>query len=140
MFRTPNALRQLLMNLKEALTKRGLNPLLEPSTNQLFVTDEKTTMLFRLYPGDTRLQVLTYFNFQVPKDRFEAVLAHLNRLNFEVDLPGFGLDENNGLAYHRLMLLEPTDKQMDVYLDALPKLSAWAIEEIKLTAWDLAKT
>ena len=54
-------------------------------------------------------------------------------------MPGFGLDENLGLAYHRLMLFEPTEAQLSAHLDALPKLIDWAMNGIKISALDLVK-
>lgn len=80
----------------------------QPDTKQLYfvhkVQDFEFPIFLRIYEGSPLLQLLVFIPSEMrePARNDTARLLHL--LNKEIDIPGFGMDEQMGLVYYRCML------------------------------------
>ena len=128
--------------LTKYLTAQKLNPVYQKETNQIYVICKINTqefpLFFRIYEGEDLLQLLIFFPLQITHERFNAMARMLHLLNKEIDLPGFGMDEVVGLAYHRIMM-PVFEKKIDThllssYLAAVPKICEQFFPSIMGTA------
>lgn len=117
-------------SLMKFLNGKKLDPVLQKETNQIYVLfkidGQDFPLFFRIYEGNDLLQLLIFFPLQVRKERFEVMARLLHLLNKEIDLPGFGIDENVGLVYHRIMIPAANHKLdshlLASYIDSVPKI------------------
>lgn len=58
------------------------------------------------------LQILVFFPLQIPKGQIGDMARLLHLFNKELDLPGFGMDEAEGIVFYRLLIPTPA-KQVD---------------------------
>lgn len=123
----PANINEILKFLKE----HDLDAKLQEETSQVYVLfkylEQEFALFIRLYENEEMLQLLTFFPVQIPKERYDVMARMLNLLNKEIDLPGFGMDEAIGIAFHRIMLPLFKEKQIDnealeSYLRAIPKI------------------
>jgi len=97
-----------LSNIQHHMESQDLKPQVQKDTQQLysvFKHEEREFVIFvRLYEGKDLIQLLSFFPLQVSEKRRDVVARVLHMLNKEIDLPGFGFDENAGLIFYRLMI------------------------------------
>ncbi len=93
-------------DLLKFLHKMELTPELEPHSGQVFISKPFEGVDFALFfsPRDNALHLITYFPYQ-----FEKVIAGdlgrlLHILNKQIDMPGFCMDEKEGLVFYRTVL------------------------------------
>jgi hypothetical protein len=117
-------------SLQQFLLSQGQKVELQKETQQLFIkhlfNGKEFPLFFRLYKGAKQLQLLVFFPIQFVSSRNPHMARFLHKLNKEIDLPGFGMDEEVGLVFHRTMLILKEGKidpyQIDIYLDAIKPL------------------
>lgn len=116
--------------LLDHLKEKGLKPELQKETGQIYVVNKTKAgefpIFLRIYENQTQLQIIVFFPTQIPDNRLDSVSRLLHHLNKEVDMPGFGLDEDLRLVFHRTMIpvygpyLGSTI--LDLYIGAIPGL------------------
>lgn len=83
-------------------------------------------VFIRLMPGNELLQVLTFIPAQAKEPHMGELARLLHLLNKELDMPGFGMDESNGVVFYRSMLLlnkgEVEASHLRSYLDVAQKV------------------
>lgn len=129
-------------NLLKFLKDQGLDAQLQPETNQVYVLykffNHDFPLFFRIYEGGEMLQLLVFFPLQIKNTRFDAVGRLLHLLNKEIDIPGFGIDENVGLVFHRIMIpcidKKVDEKLLGTYVSSIPKICEQFVGTIAGTA------
>lgn len=66
----------------------------------------------RIYEKSNLLQLLVFMPSQIKPEAFNDLARLLHLINKELDIPGFGMDENASYAFYRCMLPIP-DQQID---------------------------
>ena len=69
-------------------------------------------MFVRLLPGETLVQVLVFFPCNLKPETASGTGRLLHLLNKDLDLPGFGMDEEAKVVFYRLMV-PIKDKKLD---------------------------
>ncbi len=104
------------------LRSKGIDIHLQAQTSQLYlllkIAETEFPVFIRIFDGDELLQLLTFIpcNFTEATTADTARLLHL--LNKEMDIPGFGMDENAGVVFYRCMLPANHKKIDAALLDA----------------------
>lgn len=119
-----------LDSLMAHLNAREFSPKLQMQTGQIYFTynskQSEFNIFLRIYDGGQQLQIITFFPHAIDSKRFDVMGRILHLLNKEIDFPGFGMDETNGLSFHRVMIPayegQIPQPLLDVYLDAIPSL------------------
>jgi hypothetical protein len=99
--------------IKAFLEKQGLSPKDQKETQQLLVEmkfeEDNTVPLFLRILHQSVLQLVAYIPYQFEKNRLVEVARFLHQLNKDLDLPGFGMDETQRMAFFRVVipLLDP---------------------------------
>lgn len=105
-----------LKSLQTFLTEKKYDAKLQEETKQIYivlsVAGKEFPLFLRIFEASDLLQLLVFMPCQI-KDGTQADLARLLHLiNKELDIPGFGMDENSGVTFYRSMLPTP-GKQID---------------------------
>lgn len=99
--------------LEKHLKGMELQPQLQKETNQLIVifkvSETDFPLFLRIYEGGELLQLIAFIPCQLKTAAAPELARLLHLINKEVDLPGFGMDENAGIIYYRMML--PADHE-----------------------------
>lgn len=108
-----------LENILEELKKKELNPSIQEDTQQVFVSfkihDTDFPMFIKVIHDGDLIQILHFIPAHLDKNHASDVARLMHYLNKEMDLPGFGYDENNQMMFFRLLL--PThNKKVDSQL------------------------
>ena len=80
-----------------------LSPELEPTSKQVFIKkkhEDQEFVIFFTIRGAS-LQIICYFPYAAPKEKFVDVARLLHIFNRDIDMPGFCLDEREGLIFYR---------------------------------------
>ena len=97
-----------LDNIKTFLTEKGLQPQVQPETQQVFILfkiqNREFPLFFRIYEGEDLLQLLAFIPCMLKPTSLNDLARLLHLLNKELDLPGFGVDEKTGVIFYRFML------------------------------------
>lgn len=97
-----------LENLKAFLSEKGLQPQVQPETQQVFilfkVQNREFPLFFRIYEGGDLLQLLAFIPCTLKPASLNDLCRLLHLFNKELDLPGFGVDEKTGVIFYRFML------------------------------------
>ncbi|MFA6916747.1 MAG: YbjN domain-containing protein [Parachlamydiales bacterium] len=101
-----------LDSILELLEKNDLNPMLQEETKQVSLSfklhDADFPMFIKVVHEGDLIQVLQFIPAHLDKNHVSDVARLMHYLNKEMDLPGFGFDENNQMMFFRLVL--PTAK------------------------------
>lgn len=105
-----------LHKIRTHLRSLGIESELQTETNQLcilFKIAERDFPLFiRVYEGGELLQLLGFIPCNTKKETVADTARLLHLLNKEIDLPGFGMDENSEVVFYRCMI-PAKDKKID---------------------------
>ncbi|WP_194844320.1 YbjN domain-containing protein [Candidatus Clavichlamydia salmonicola] len=95
------------------LKEQELNPLIEKDSGLVYIlieTDDKGTpdtqspLFFVIRNDNTLLQLISYLPFSLKPHLKEEIARLLHLLNKDLDLPGFGMDEEQGLIFYRSVI------------------------------------
>lgn len=102
----------------------------QPETGQLYAPLQYYGATYhtylRIFEQADLLQVMTFLPCNIKEGCTSDVARLLHRINKEIDLPGYGMDEDNKVVFYRLML--PATKQqvegatLHTYLRSLDRL------------------
>lgn len=101
----------LSLNLSEVqqfLTSKNYNVQLQKETNQLYILlkiEEREFPLFiRIYEESDLLQLILFIPVVIQAGTENDLARLLHTLNKEIDVPGFGMDENSKIVFYRIMI------------------------------------
>ncbi len=128
---SPDALMQLLSRGKD-------KPVFQKNTGQVYIETtiqgKKIPIFFGILGDGYLLQMISYLPFQLKEERLGDIALLLHRLNKEIDLPGYGMDEENKLIYYRVVVYcdekELNEKTLDIYVKSSQFASAALIEAL----------
>lgn len=90
------------------LTKNGMQAELQKETNQIVIIfkilDREFPVFIRVFEGGELLQLLAFIPCNMKKSAYAETARLLHLLNKELDIPGFGLDEDSSVVFYRCML------------------------------------
>lgn len=90
------------------MKKQKYEAAIQPDTSQVYTIlkiDRKEYPLFlRIFEEGPLLQLLVFIPCPLEKEIAPDMGRLLHLLNKELDVPGFGMDENAGVIFYRLML------------------------------------
>ncbi len=103
-------------SVEQYLKKEGFAPETEKDSKQQFIKltlgDKEVPVFFRVMEKSSLLQLIAYPPTQIQEETIPEIARFLHILNKELDIPGFGLDENTKLIFYRVVL--PTlSKEID---------------------------
>lgn len=118
--------------------KKSHSAELQQENKQIAITlkvDEQEVPLFVGVLHDTLVQMIAYLPFEIKPDSVNEVARFLHLLNKQLDLPGFGMDEQASLLFYRAVIpcLKPTVEAelFDAYLRTLQNAVHTVLEGIK---------
>ena len=93
-------------DLLQFLNKMELEPELEPQSNQVFISKPFEGVDFALFfsPRDNALHLISYFPYKFEKEIAGDLGRLLHILNKQIDMPGFCMEEKEGLVFYRTVL------------------------------------
>ncbi|WP_284441665.1 YbjN domain-containing protein [Chlamydia gallinacea] len=95
-------------NLSNFLKQAELQPLLERESQLTYINiqadDHELPLFFVIRNKGEVLQMICYFPYQLHDEHKGATARLLHLLNRDLDIPGFGMDEEQGLIFYRLVL------------------------------------
>lgn len=116
-----NALYDFLKQNKEDVKK-------QEATDQIYIIYKQEGLEFPLFikTDGTVLQMIIFLPCKLKPNTAPDMGRLLHLLNKEIDLPGFGMDEQSGITFYRNVIT--TNKKLDteVFLDilnAMPRLA-----------------
>jgi len=97
-----------LDNVQSYLAKKQISAQMQKDTGQLYIINtfqgiEFPTFL-RVYDGGELLQILLFIPSNIKAGTEGEVARLLNLINKEIDIPGWGMDENSNVIFYRMML------------------------------------
>lgn len=105
-----------LESILKHLEKNDFKAKLQKETNQVYVIFKISTfefpLFFRVTGNGDLLQILVFMPGQIKKEALNDLGRLLHYINKELDIPGFGMDEESSLSYYRYILPAPT-KEID---------------------------
>lgn len=105
-----------LNKIIEFLHTKGMEASYQKESNQaciLFKIAEKEYPVFiRIYESGELLQLLAFVPCTLKPETFADTGRLLHLLNKEIDIPGFGMDENSEVIFYRCMI-PVKDKMLD---------------------------
>jgi hypothetical protein len=97
-----------LENLLKHFQKEVSTAVIQEETNQILITIKVEKVEFPLFVRITEdgelLQMLAFFPANIKPGSEADTARALHLLNKELDIPGFGMDDLNGLIFYRYML------------------------------------
>ncbi|WP_348664158.1 YbjN domain-containing protein [Chlamydia vaughanii] len=114
-------------NLSHFLKNAGLEPLLERESGLTYINiqaeDHELPLFFVIRNEGEILQLICYFPYQLHDNQKESTARLLHLLNRDLDTPGFGMDEEQGLIFYRLVIPclngEIHEKLLRIYIDTI---------------------
>ncbi|WP_201456823.1 YbjN domain-containing protein [Chlamydia sp. 17-3921] len=114
-------------NLTKFLRDSNLEPLFEKSSSltyiNILVNDHELPVFFVIRSEGEVLQLVCYFPYQLSETHKEATARLLHLLNRDIDIPGFGMDEEQGLIFYRLVIpclnKEMSGPLLRIYIDTI---------------------
>ncbi|GAB4229841.1 MAG: YbjN domain-containing protein [Chlamydiales bacterium] len=101
-----------LENFKKLLLQRELHPEIQRETQQVFammpIEGRDYPLFVRIFEESGLVQCIAFFPFEIKKQTFPDVARLLHLFNKELDIPGFGLDEESKVLFFRCMI--PSNK------------------------------
>lgn len=105
-----------LNKIQQHLRSQNIEVELQQETNQLCillkVADREYPLFIRAYEGGELLQLLAFLPCNTKDSTVGDTARLLHLLNKEIDLPGFGMDEEPHVVFYRVMI-PVKDKQLD---------------------------
>lgn len=97
-----------LETIQKYLAAKGHHLEFQKETGQLYMLISQGMANFpffiRLYDHGELLQLIAFMPFSLKEGHEADVARLLHTINKDIDLPGFGMDETNGIIFYRLML------------------------------------
>lgn len=131
-----------LENVQKYLEKKEYPFQLQEETNQLYAILRLEELEFptfiRSYPHGNLLQILLFIPCSI-KDGCEGDLARLlHQINKEIDIPGFGMEEQIKVPFYRIMLPSYEGKMeeglLDIFLSSFENLCKTYVPTITAVA------
>ncbi len=97
-----------LDSLKEHLLKANFPVEVQKETQQLYllykIADKEFPLFIRIFGEGELLQLIAFIPCELKPSARGDLARLLHRLNKELDIPGFGMDEPPGLIFYRVMM------------------------------------
>lgn len=97
-----------LEHIQKHLSSQSIHSKVEPETNQicmmLKIAEREFPLFIRVYEGGEILQLLSFLPCNIKPSALADSARLLHLLNKEIDLPGFGMDEDNKVVFYRSMI------------------------------------
>jgi hypothetical protein len=116
-----------LTQIKEHLKSQNIEAEHQAETDQLVVifkiAEREFPLFVRIYQGGELLQLLSFIPCNTKPETLNDTARLLHLLNKEIDIPGFGMDENSFVVFYRCMV-PAQDQQIptavfDAYFNAI---------------------
>lgn len=128
------------------LKSKGIPAEHQPETGQLavlFKIGEREYPLFiRIYDGEELLQLLAFLPCNTKPETRSDTARLLHLLNKEIDIPGFGMDEDSESVFYRCMVpikeKAIDEKLLDSYINAINVICQSFAPVIAATAYGAA--
>ena len=131
-----------LDSLQEYLRKKKHDVQLQKETQQLYIIlkieGKEFPLFLRIFEQSELLQLLVFMPTPIKPGTHADVARLLHLLNKELDIPGFGMDENTHLAFYRCMLPIPGKKIDETLFDAYFKSIELICESITAPVFAVA--
>lgn len=106
-------------SLLKYFNESGREATLQEETQQIYrilaVAGKEFPLFIRIFDQSSLLQLLVFMPSKIKAGTHGDLARLLHHMNKELDLPGFGMDENNEVVFYRCMLPTPQRKiQKDV--------------------------
>ena len=103
-----------LETLLKFFNELGCNANIQKETGQIYfifnLEGREYPLFARIFGQSELLQLLVFIPSQIKPETQNDVARLLHLLNRELDIPGFGMDEDNQVAFYRCMLPIPEKK------------------------------
>ncbi|WP_213357826.1 YbjN domain-containing protein [Chlamydiifrater phoenicopteri] len=103
-------------NLLNFLRENNFTPFEETTSRLSYINlnadDHEIPLFFVIRNEGEILQLIAYLPFQLKDPETQATARLLHLLNRDLDIPGFGMDEEQGLMFYRLVI-PCLNKQID---------------------------
>lgn len=103
-------------DIQKFLKEKGITSELQPETKQLVIklkiAETEFPLFIRIYEGDEIVQLLAFLPIQIKPAAMAGTARLLHFLNKELDVPGFGMDEDAAVAFYRAMV-PVKDRQLE---------------------------
>ncbi|SPN73543.1 Uncharacterized conserved protein,Family of unknown function (DUF1790) [Chlamydia serpentis] len=114
-------------NLTKFLKNSDQEPLLERESGLIYINiqanDNDLPLFFVIRNEGEILQLICYLPYQLYDAHKGPTARLLHLLNRDIDIPGFGMDEEQGLIFYRLVLPclngEIHDTLLRIYIDTI---------------------
>ncbi len=114
-------------NLMKFLQRADMVPLLERNSGLTYINinagDNELPLFFVIRSEGEVLQLICYLPYQLYPNQRDTTARLLHLLNRDIDIPGFGMDEEQGLIFYRLVIpcirKEINDEILRVYIDTI---------------------
>lgn len=109
------------------LSQKGIEAQLQAETDQIVILikigDREFPLFIRIFEGGDLLQMIVFIPCNIKSSAFGETGRLLHLLNKELDIPGFGLDEDTSVVFYRCMvpiLHQQIDESLfDAYLNSI---------------------
>lgn len=95
-------------SLKEYLSKAKFPVEIQNETQQVYmlykINDREFPLFMRIFGEGELLQLIAFVPCEMKPNARGDLARLLHRINKELDIPGFGMDEQASLIYYRLMI------------------------------------
>ncbi|MFZ0564688.1 MAG: YbjN domain-containing protein [Chlamydiales bacterium] len=95
-------------NLYRYLDEQKLNPNIQKETGTLYVvlniSGIEIPVFFGIPSNGALIQTIAYLPYQLQKNSLSEIARLFHKLNKEIDMPGFGMDEVDQLMFYRLVI------------------------------------
>jgi len=113
------------------------SPKVQESTDQVYIillfNNKEFPLFIRLFRKGSMMQFITFFPAVLQKETLGDISRLLHLFNKELDIPGFGLDEQEKLIFFRIMATVIDNEVNDHLFDAYVKASKMAVETFNTT-------
>lgn len=114
-------------SLFDFLSKEGYQPQRQPETHQIYtvliVNGHSFPLFFKLLEEGNLIQMIAFILPNILPGTLNDLSRFLHLLNKELDLPGFGIDEQAKVSFYRLMLpaldQEVNEELLKIYIKAI---------------------
>jgi hypothetical protein len=116
-----------LNKIQTYLKSKDIVSELQKETNQLCILlkmlEREYPLFIRIYEGSDLLQLLAFLPCNTKQSTHADTARLLHLINREIDIPGFGMDENADVVFYRCMMIskdkEIDEKTLDAYMNAI---------------------
>ncbi len=131
-----------LNKIHEYLRQKKFDAHIQHETRQIYfinkIHNKEFPVFIRIFDEQKMLQILIFMPCGLTPAGLNDTARLLHLLNKELDLPGFGMDENAGAIFYRLTIPFFTDKfdetLLDGFLVSIKELSHTLYPAIELAA------